>query len=217
MASPIIKVKRSETAAAVPTLTYGELGVNITDKKIFVGNSSSVATLIVDGNASGVSLSASNAFTGANTFTNATGQTINYSNAAQDGIILQGRNGGTGSFDVTIVPTTLTANRTIILPNTSGTFVTTGDSATIQNTMLADMQPGTLKGRTAGIQGVPLDLTGAQVTTFLSEFTSSEKGVAPASGGGTTTFLRADGNWSTPTAAPNYGTALASAYGMFMP
>jgi hypothetical protein len=53
MASPIIKVKRSETAAAVPTLTYGELGVNIADKKIFVGNSSSVATLIVDGNAVG--------------------------------------------------------------------------------------------------------------------------------------------------------------------
>jgi hypothetical protein len=49
MASPIIKVKRSETTTAVPTLTYGELGVNIADKKIFVGNSSNVATLIVDG------------------------------------------------------------------------------------------------------------------------------------------------------------------------
>jgi hypothetical protein len=55
MANPIIKVKRSETASAVPTLTYGELGVNITDKKIFVGNSSNVSTLIVDGNASGSS------------------------------------------------------------------------------------------------------------------------------------------------------------------
>jgi hypothetical protein len=52
MANPIIKVKRSETASSVPTLTYGELGVNITDKKIFVGNSSNVSTLIVDGNAS---------------------------------------------------------------------------------------------------------------------------------------------------------------------
>jgi hypothetical protein len=55
MANPLIKVKRSETASAVPTLTYGELGVNITDKKIFVGSSSNVATLIVDGNAGGSS------------------------------------------------------------------------------------------------------------------------------------------------------------------
>jgi glutamate synthase domain-containing protein 3 len=55
MASPIVKVKRSETASAVPTLTYGELGVNITDKKIYVGNSTNTATLLVDGNASGSS------------------------------------------------------------------------------------------------------------------------------------------------------------------
>jgi hypothetical protein len=53
MANPIVKIKRSETAAAVPSLTYGELGVNITDKKIYVGNSSNSATLIVDGNAAG--------------------------------------------------------------------------------------------------------------------------------------------------------------------
>jgi hypothetical protein len=124
MANPIIKVKRSETAAAVPTLTYGELGVNITDKKIFVGNSSSVATLIVDGNASGVSLSASNAFTGANTFTNATGQTFRAA-ATQDGIIIDGRSGGTGSFAVTVVPTTLTASRTLTLPDANTTIVGT--------------------------------------------------------------------------------------------
>ena len=49
MANPIVKVKRSETASAVPTLTYGELGVNITDKKIYVGNSSNTATLVADG------------------------------------------------------------------------------------------------------------------------------------------------------------------------
>ena len=48
-----IKIKRSETASAVPSLTYGELGVNITDKKIYMGNSSNSATLIVNGNAVG--------------------------------------------------------------------------------------------------------------------------------------------------------------------
>jgi hypothetical protein len=53
MANPIVKIKKSETASAVPSLTYGELGVNITDKKIYMGNSSDSATLIVDGNATG--------------------------------------------------------------------------------------------------------------------------------------------------------------------
>ena len=43
-------------------------------------------------------------------------------------------------------------------------------------------------------------LTGTQATTLLDNFTSSLKGLAPASGGGTTNFLRADGNWTAPTA-----------------
>lgn len=49
----IIKIKRSETASAIPSLTYGELGVNITDKKIYMGDSSNNSTLIVDGNVAG--------------------------------------------------------------------------------------------------------------------------------------------------------------------
>jgi hypothetical protein len=35
-------------------------------------------------------------------------------------------------------------------------------------------------------------------TTALSQFTSSGRGVVPASGGGTTNFLRADGTWIAP-------------------
>lgn len=45
-----IKVKRSETSTNVPTLSYGEIGVNIPDKKIYIGDSSNNAALIVDGN-----------------------------------------------------------------------------------------------------------------------------------------------------------------------
>jgi hypothetical protein len=33
---------------------------------------------------------------------------------------------------------------------------------------------------------------------MLDVFTSSLKGLAPASGGGTTNFLRADGTWAAP-------------------
>ena len=70
-------------------------------------------------------LSIGNAFTGANTFTNATGQTYRPA-ATQDGIIILGRAGGTSSYAVTLTTATLTANRTITLPDAGGTLLTTG-------------------------------------------------------------------------------------------
>lgn len=54
----------------------------------------------------------------------------------------------------------------------------------------------TVKGSIAG--GAPTDLTATQLTTLCNVFTSSLSGCAPASGGGTTNFLRADGTWTAP-------------------
>lgn len=54
----------------------------------------------------------------------------------------------------------------------------------------------TLVGRLSGGGSEINDLTGTQVTTLLDVFTTSLKGVVPASGGGTTNFLRADGTWA---------------------
>ena len=62
-----------------------------------------------------------------------------------------------------------------------------------------------LLGRITAGAGDAEELTGTQATTLLDAFTSALKGLAPASGGGTTNFLRADGTWnpagggSTPT------------------
>jgi fibronectin-binding autotransporter adhesin len=55
--------------------------------------------------------------------------------ATQDAIVLAGRAGGTGSFAVTLTPTTLTANRTITLPDgdvtiPSGTVAVLGTAQT---------------------------------------------------------------------------------------
>jgi len=61
-------------------------------------------------------LANNNAFTGANTFTNTTGQTFRQT-STQDGIILNGRAGGSSSYAVTFTPTTLTANRTLTIPD----------------------------------------------------------------------------------------------------
>jgi hypothetical protein len=82
-------------------------------------------------------LGTNNAFTGANTFTNATGQVFRQA-ATQDGIILNGRAGGTSSYSVTFTPTTLTASRTLTLPDVAGTVVTTGDTGSVTSTMILD-------------------------------------------------------------------------------
>jgi hypothetical protein len=47
---------------------------------------------------------------------------------------------------------------------------------------------------TAAVQGC----TQTQETALINAFTTSLSGAAPASGGGTTNFLRADGTWTTP-------------------
>lgn len=71
-------------------------------------------------------------------------------------------------------------------------------AATLTNAKLANVATATLKGRVTAGSGSPEDLTGSQATALLDTFTSTLKGLAPASGGGTTNFLRADGTWASP-------------------
>jgi|APSaa5957512535_1039671.scaffolds.fasta_scaffold04727_2 hypothetical protein len=68
----------------------------------------------------------------------------------------------------------------------------------VTNAKLANMATARIKGRATAGTGDPEDLTGTQVTTLLDTFTSVLQGVAPASGGGTANFLRADGSWVAP-------------------
>ena len=68
----------------------------------------------------------------------------------------------------------------------------------VTNAKLANMNAATIKGNNTGVAGDPLDLTGTQTTAMLDTFTSALKGLVPASSGGTTTFLRADGTFATP-------------------
>lgn len=68
----------------------------------------------------------------------------------------------------------------------------------VSNAKLANVATSTIKGRVTAGTGDPEDLTGTQATTLLDTFTDSLKGLAPASGGGTTNYLRADGTWAQP-------------------
>jgi Protein of unknown function (DUF2793) len=79
-----------------------------------------------------------------------------------------------------------------------GGLAWTIDADVVTNAKLADMATATFKGRQAAGTGDPQDLTGAQATTLLDVFTSGLKGLVPASGGGTTNFLRADGTFAAP-------------------
>lgn len=81
-------------------------------------------------------LTASNTFSGANTFTSSTGQVFRQG-VAQDGLLLRGRAGGASSYVAEVVPATLTASRVLTLPDVTGTVVTTGDTGTVTGTMIA--------------------------------------------------------------------------------
>jgi hypothetical protein len=76
--------------------------------------------------------------------------------------------------------------------------VATGNIAAnaVDNTKLATVATATFKGRVTAATGNVEDLTATQATSLLDTFTSALKGLVPASGGGTTNFLRADGTWA---------------------
>jgi hypothetical protein len=72
------------------------------------------------------------------------------------------------------------------------------DAGTVTLAKMADIGTQRFIGRVTAGTGVPESLTGTQATTLLDWFTDVLQGVVPASGGGTTNFLRADGTWAAP-------------------
>lgn len=88
-------------------------------------------------------------------------------------------------------------------------------SGLIANSNMATMAQATIKGRASGAgTGSPQDLTGTQATAILDTFTSTLKGLAPASGGGTANFLRADGTWAAPSGSGVSSISVATANGL---
>lgn len=109
---------------------------------------------------------------------------------------------GTGVFTLD-TNTYITGNQTITLSgNVTGTgttaITTTIAANVVTNAMLAQVATSTIQGRVTAGTGNVETLTGTQATTLIDTFTSTLKGLAPASGGGTANFLRADGTWAAP-------------------
>ena len=126
-----------------------------------------------------------NSSTGAITIPTNTNQLTNGAGyiTGNQSITLSGDVAGTGT---TAITTTIGANR-------------------VTNAMLAQVATGSFLGRVTAATGNVETLTGTQATTLLDNFTASLKGLVPASGGGTTNFLRADGTWAAP---PGGGSSL---------
>jgi hypothetical protein len=147
----------SGTAPAAGNLSAGELAINYNDGGMILFAKNTTGNVIklmnnpanllyptTDGssgqaittNGSGTlsfgsfpTASANNAFTGANTFYNATGQTFAPA-ATNDGIIIQGRAGGSSTYRVTFATATLSANRTLTFPDATDTAAVLGTAQT---------------------------------------------------------------------------------------
>ncbi len=141
--------------------------------------------------------------------------------------LLIGANGGTGisidtsqnaTFAGTITGngsgiTSLTAaNLTGALPAISGASLTSLNASNISSgtisssrigngaitlARMANLAANSVIGNNTGSSAVPVALTQAQLTAMIDDFTSALSGAVPASGGGTTNFLRADGTWAS--------------------
>jgi len=100
-------------------------------------------------------------------------------------------NGSTGTASSTTATDTLSVVGSGLITTSA-----TGKTLTIASNQIAT---SSILGRVTASTGNIETLTGTQATTLLNVFTSSLKGLAPASGGGTTNFLRADGTWAAPS------------------
>lgn len=116
---------------------------------------------------------------------------------------------GDDDFHFKVSPDGSAWTEALLINRTTGIVTLTNNS--VANAALADMATNRFKGRTTAGVGDPEDLTGTQATVLLDVFTSALKGLAPASGGGTTNFLRADGTWVAPAGGGGSGDVVGPA------
>jgi hypothetical protein len=93
----------------------------------------------------------------------------------------------------------------------AGSTVSTISAGAVTLTKMANLAGLTVIGNASGSSAVPAALTQTQLTGLINNFTATLSGGVPASGGGTTSFLRADGNWAVPPGGGGSGTVTSVA------
>lgn len=120
----VIKAKRTEVAAKVPVssdLEVGELAINLTDGKLYSKKSDS--SIVEIGGAGSTNLQS---------VTNSGNSTTNDIQLNGADIIFEGNQAN--AFETILTVDEPTLDRTITLPNVTGTVITTGNLADIGNT-----------------------------------------------------------------------------------
>ena len=115
----VIKPKRSETSLAVPTagqLQVGELAMNVTEGKFYTKTSGNVVKEM--GGAGSVTLQ--------NVTTNGASTTVDILLDQGANLIFEGNL--SNAYETTLTVTEPTADRTITLPNATGTVALDGDA-----------------------------------------------------------------------------------------
>jgi hypothetical protein len=165
-----------------------------TNKRLGIGTTSPGSRLVVQGSGTTSATSALNATNSASTSLlfvrddgnvgigitspeeslHVVGNTRIENAPTQDAIVLSGRAGGTSSFQVTIIPTTLTANRVLTLANgattlVSGTMVPTARTLTIAGTpnqIISSAGAQTLASNRTWTLSLPQDIATTSSVTF---------------------------------------------------
>lgn len=180
-------------------LTNAELDANFTN----INDGITTAAAITGGTITGVSINNSGIgsttpSTGAFTSIVSTSPSgvLTRAAATQDGVQIVGRSGGTSSYEVTLTPTTLTADRTLTLPNLSGTLLVDGgplgtpSSGTVTNlTGTASININGTVGATTPNTGAFTTLTASSDSSFtstgallISKGTTGQQPGSPATG-----------------------------------
>lgn len=172
------------------------LGTLATQSGTFSGTSSGTntgdQTIVLSGDVTGSGTGAITAtLSGTAVTAGAYGSASSVATFTVDG---KGRLTAAGSTSIAIAAGAVSGLATIATSG-SGADLT---NASVTNAKLANVSTATFKGRATAGTGSPEDITGTQATALLDTFTSTAKGLAPPSGGGTVNYLRADGTWATP-------------------
>lgn len=200
-------VKISELTAATTLAATDELEINAagTSKK-------ATAQKLLD-----LTTGTANTFTAAQTF-RAANAIRTEAASTQDAVVVAGRAGGTASYAVTMTPTTLSANRTLTLPDANGTVLTTAAAVTVAQggtgqTSYTDGQ--LLIGNSTGNTLTKATLTagtGITVTNGSGSITIAASGSSGAKAADRQVFT-ASGTWTKPSGFGSKAVALLEAWG----
>ena len=136
----------NEASASLSSATLASMVTSETGSGALVFATSPTLTTPNIGAATGTSLQTSGAISTTAGNISAIGTVTARDTSTRDGVILQGRSGGTNTRSVTITPATLSGNQTLTLPDATGTLVTTATGSLTSANLLSMLSDETGTG-----------------------------------------------------------------------